>query len=114
MKIDFIKTSVALGISILIAYGFYSFNHSENTQLLVFTSFIELLLSSFLVLGLKFELKRTTTNIRVVVSIFFVVFLVSNIVFSFFNFFKPFYIIINGLLILTCVLIVYSIFKAKQ
>lgn len=114
MKIDFIKTVIALGVSALIAYGFYSFYHSENSQLLVVISFIELFLSSFFVLGLRFELTRTTTLVRTTSSIFFVVFMITNIIFSFFSFSKPLFVIVNGLLILTCVLIVYSLLKAKQ
>ena len=114
MKIDFIKTLIAFGVSALIAYGFYSFHHSENSQLLVVTSFIELFIASFFVLGLRFEQPRTTSNVRVVTSIFFFVFLITNIVFSFFAFSKHSYIIINGLLLLIAILIVYSIFKAKQ
>ncbi len=114
MNIDFVKTLVALGISTLIAYGFYSFHHPEGSQLLVYTSFVELFLSSFCVLGLRFELNRTTSNVRVVSSIFFVVFLITNIVFSFFAFSQQAYIILNGLLVLACVLIVYTLLKAKQ
>lgn len=114
MKIDFVKTIIAIAVSMLIAYGFYSFHHSENSQLLVATSFIELLLSGFFVLGLRFEQARTTTNVRVVSTIFFFVFLLSNITFSFFEFSKQAYIIMNGLLALTSILIVYSLLKAKQ
>jgi len=114
MKIDSIKAIISFAISALIAYGFFSFHHSENIQLLVFTSFAELFLMSFLVFALRFELNRTTTNVRVVSSIFFVIFLITNIVFSFFEFTKQAYIITNGLIILTCVLIVYSLFRAKQ
>lgn len=114
MKIDFVKTIIAIAVSMLIAYGFYSFHHSENSQLLVATSFIELLLSGFFVLGLRFEQARTTANVRVVTSIFFIVFLMTNIVFSFFEFSKQTYIIINGLLMLSCILIVYSLLKTKQ
>jgi len=114
MKIDLIKTIIAIGVSILIAYGFYSFHHSVNSQLLVASSFVELSLSGFFVLGLRFEKPRTTANIRLVSSIFFFIFLVVNIAFSFFDFSKQSYIITNGLILLTCILIVYSIFKAKQ
>ena len=114
MKIDIVKTLISLAVSTLIAYGFYSFHHSENSQLLVYTSFVELFLSSFLVLGIRFELNRTTTLLRTTSSIFFVVFLITNIVFSFFSFSKPFFIIANGLLVLIGVLIVYSLLKAKQ
>jgi hypothetical protein len=114
MKIDFVKTIIALGISALIAYGFYSFHKSENSNLLVLVSFIELFLCSFFILGVKFALNRTTTNIRVVSSVFFTLFLILNIGFSFFDFSQQSYIIVNGLFFLTGVLIVYSIFKAKQ
>ena len=114
MKIDFIKTFIAIAVSALIAYGFYSLNHSENNQLLVFTSFAELLLSAFLVLGLQFDLNRTTINVSTVASIFFVIFLVGNIAFSFLPFSQPIYVIVNGLIFLTGMLIIYSIIKAKQ
>ncbi len=114
MKLDFIKTLISLGVSALIAYGFHSFHHSENSQLLVITSFFELFLSSFFFLGLRFELNRTTTNVRVVSSIFFFVSLFENIAISFFAFSKQSYIIVNGLLILTGILIIYSLIKAKQ
>jgi len=114
MKIDFIKTIIALAVSMLIAYGFFSLHHSENSQLLVFTSFVELFLSSFIVLGFRFELNRTTTNVRTVASIFFAVFLIVNIVFSFLIFSEQLYVILNGLIFLLGMLIVYSIIKAKQ
>ena len=114
MKIDFIKSLISLAISALIAYGFYSFHHSENSQLLIWTSFVELFLSSFIVLGIRFELNRTTTLVRTTSSIFFIVFLITNILFSLFPFSKPLFVIVSGLLVLTCVLIVYSLLKAKQ
>lgn len=114
MKIDYIKTLIAIAVSMLISYGFYSFHHSENSQLLVVSSFIELLLTGFFVLGLRFEQSRTTANVRVVSAIFFFVFLFSNITFSFFEFSKQVFIITNGVQVLTCILIIYSLLKAKQ
>lgn len=114
MKIDYIKTIIALAISILIAYGFYSFYHLGNSQLLVMITFIELFISSLFVLGLNFKLNRTTLNVRVVSSIFFFVFLITNLIFSLFDFSRQTYIIINGLIILIGVLIVYSLVKLKQ
>jgi hypothetical protein len=114
MKIDFVKTIIALAVSVLISYGFYSFHHSEYSQLLVYSTFSELFLSSFFVLGLRLELNRTTTLIRTVSSIFFIIFLLTNILFSFFSFSQQLYIIINGLFVLIGVLIIYSLLKAKQ
>jgi len=114
MRIDYIKTLISLAVSALIAYGFYSFHHSENSQLLIWTSFVELFISGFFVLGLRFELNRTTTNVRVVSIIYFLVLLITNIIFSFFSFSQQLFIIINGLIVLTGVLIVYLLIKAKQ
>lgn len=114
MKLDIIKTLIAIAASALIAYGFYSFHHTENSQILTLIVFIELFLTSFLVLGLRFELSRTTIHVRTVSTIFFFIYLVTNILFSFFSFNLPIYVILNGLLILTNILIVYSLLKAKQ
>ena len=98
----------------MITYGLTSFHHSENSQLLVFTSFVEFFFTSFFALGLRFELRRTTSNIRVVSSIYFIIFLITNIIFLYFGSLQQFYIIVNGLLILLGALIIYSISKAKQ
>lgn len=114
MKLDIIKTLIAIAVSALIAYGFYSFHHTENSLLLTLVVFIELFLTSFLILGLRFNLSRTTTNVRTVSSIFFILFLLLNIGFSFFYFSKPLFIILHGLLVLIFILITYSIVKAKQ
>ena len=65
-------------------------------------------------IGVNFEQSRTTTNVRVVSGIFFVISLASNLIFSFFTFSTPSYVITNGILLLIFVLIAYSISKAKQ
>lgn len=65
-------------------------------------------------IGASFELPPTTTNIRVVSGVFFVVALISNLIFTFINFSVPSYVITNGILLLVFILIAYSINKAKQ
>ncbi len=114
MKINFVQTFIAIAVSLLIAYGFYTFHLGENRLLLSVGSFVFLAVTLILSIGVGFELPRTTTNIRVVSGIFFIIALVSNIVFSFINFSTAVYVIINGILLLVFVLIVYSINKAKQ
>lgn len=114
MKINFVQTIIAIAVSLLVAYGLYSFHDSENRILLSVGSFVFLVTALIMTIGTSFELPRTTTNIRVVSGIFFAIAMISNLIFTFINFSVPSYIIINGILLLVFILIVYSINKAKQ
>ena len=114
MKINFVQTIIAIAVSLLIAYGLYSFHDSENKILLSAGSFVFLATALVMTIGASFELPITTTNIRVVSGIFFAIALISNIIFTFINFSVPSYVIINGILLLVFILIAYSINKAKQ
>jgi hypothetical protein len=114
MKINFVQTIIAIAVSLLIAYGLYSFHESENKLLLSAGSFVFLAVTLILTIGTSFELPRTTANVRVVSGIFFAIALISNLVFTFLNFSVPSYIIINGILLLVFILIIYSINKSKQ
>jgi hypothetical protein len=114
MKLNFVPTIIAIALSALIAYGLYSFHDSENKILLSLGSFVFLVTTLVIAIGVNFEQPRTTTNIRVVSGIFFVIALASNLIFSFFTFSTPSYLITNGILLLIFALIAYSINKAKQ
>jgi len=114
MKLNFVPTLIAIAISVLITYGLYSFHDSGNKILLSLGSFIFLATTLVITIGVNFEQSRTTTNIRVVSGIFFAIAFASNLIFSFFKFSTPVYIITNGFLLLIFILIVYSINKAKQ
>ena len=114
MKINIVQTIIAISASILIAYGLYSFNESENKILLSLGSFVFLAITLVITIGVSFEQSRTTTNIRVVSGIFFAIALISNLIFNFLSFTEPSYIITNGILILIYILITYSINSAKQ
>lgn len=114
MKINFVQSIIAIAVSLLIAYGLYSFHESENKVLLNLGSFIFLAVTLVLTIGTTFELPRTTSNIKVVSSIFFVIALLSNLIFTFIRFSIPSYVITNGILLLVFILITYSIKKANQ
>lgn len=114
MKLNFVQTIIAIAVSLLIAYGLYSFHESENKILLSLGSFIFLATTLVITIGVNFEQSRSTTNVRVVSGIFFAIALASNLIFSFLKFSTPSYVITNGILLLIFVLIVYSINKAKQ
>jgi len=114
MKINFIPTFISLLISALISYGLSVIHVLETNFLLSLGSFIFLGTTLVITIGVNFEQSRTTTNLRVVSGIFFGVGLITNLIFSFFKFSIPSYVITNGILLLIFVLIVYSINKAKQ
>jgi hypothetical protein len=114
MEINFVQSFIAISVSLLIAYGLYSFHQSENKILLSIGSFAFVALTLLLTIGVSFALPRTSTNVRAVSVIFFLVALISNIIFSFVSFSVPIYIITNGILILLHILITYSITKTKQ
>ena len=114
MKINFVQTIIAIAVSLLIAYGLYSFHANDNKLLLCAGSFVFLSVTLIITIGASFELPRTTTNIRVVSGIFFAMALITNLIFTFINFSAPSYVITNGILLLVFILIAYSINKAKQ
>jgi hypothetical protein len=114
MKINFVQTIIAAAISLLIAYGLYTFYDGENSLLLSGGGFLLLASTLIAAIGINLDQARTTTNIRVVSAVFFFIALISQLLFSFFNFSVPLYVLINGLLLLVFVLIVYSLYKTNQ
>ena len=105
---------IAVAVSLLIAYGLYSFHNGENKMLLCVGGFVLLATTLVFTIGTSFERPRTTANVRVVSGIFFAIAFIGNLVFTFFNFSVPGYVITTGILLLAFILIVYSINKAKQ
>ena len=113
MKINFVQTIIAIAVSLLIAYGFYSFHNSENKILLSAGSFVFLGITLFMTIGVSCHKSRTTINIRVVSGVYFAIAIISNLIFSFLIFSFPSYVITNGILLLLFILIAYSIYRAK-
>lgn len=58
MKINFVQTIIAIAVSLLIAYGLYSFHGSENKILLSAGSFVFLTTALVMTIGVSFELPR--------------------------------------------------------
>lgn len=114
MKVNFVLTTVSILISALISYGFYSFHEGSNKNLITTGSFILLTCTLITATGVNFNLSRTTINIKITAGIFFIISLAENLVFSIFNFSTPFYIIINGIIILIFLTFIYSLNKSKQ
>jgi hypothetical protein len=113
MKINPVMLIVSLAISGLVAYGFYTTNQGEVYPWLIsigsaFLCFITL--SG--ILTVSFDIRGGTGNYKIVSVLFFIITLISNIIFSFLNFTLPPYIIINGILFLLFIALEYAIIKA--
>ena len=114
MKLNLVQSIVAMAISILISYALYSFHTGESKILLCIGNFVLLASTLITSIGASFEFPITTANVRVLSILFFLIALVSNLVFTFINFSIPSYVVTNGILLLIFFLIVYSISNAKQ
>jgi hypothetical protein len=114
MKFKTIPSLIALVISALIAFGFYHFYSGENRNLLCLGTFVLISISLIQLIGIRYRLPRTNTNIATVSGIFFVITLICNVIFSISVLSSSLYVIVNGLLLMVYVYIVYSIQKAKQ
>ena len=113
MKLNIIPIIISVGISALIAYGFYNFHNSLNKEVLIYGSFIFSLITLICSIGINFEFPRTTANIKTVSIIFFAISLISNFVFTYFDSFAL-YIIVNGILFMIFTLIIHSLYKLKE
>ena len=115
MKLDIVKTSVAILIAGLIAWGFYvkSAEVSPNAWLLTVLSGILLAAAGAGCLGISFESKRSGAVVRVCSGLYFFIALAINWIFSGKDFSVHAFIIINMVAFLLFLLIAYSIYKTR-
>jgi hypothetical protein len=114
MKVNIVTLIIALAISALAGYGFYAANASEEYPLVIAIGsgiVLFITLAGTIAVGAK-EGRGSTTNIRVLSGIFFVVLLIEQIIFSFVPFRIAPYSIVTGILLLVYMLIAYAIGKA--
>lgn len=114
MKIKVIPLIIVLGLAALMAYGLFSFCKNDNALLLAIVGGIMLFVALTAAFGVSFEPHRTSVNIKVTSIVFFLLALISNVIFAFVQFSVPLYIVINGLLLLIWLLIVYGINRGGQ
>ena len=113
-QVKFFQLIIAIALSALISFGFYSMDIESNKLLIAIGGFVFFAITLACTIGIQFETAGVSTNVRVLSSIFFVVGLVSHIVFSFFSSSVPLYVIVNGIVILVYALIVNGLIKAAS
>lgn len=114
MKLNTITTAIAAGLSALLAFAFYSYSPSDSKIMLTVGAFLFLLITSVASLSISFQQPRTTTLIKTVSGIFFLLGLGLHITAGVLNFNQQNYIISVGILSLIYLLITYSIARQKQ
>ena len=114
MKINTFTTILALFLAAIISYFLSTYQVAINKLVLGIGCFIGLFLSSALIFSVSFEYDRTTTLTRTSSTVFFILYLSSQIFFAITNFILPTYILINGSLVILFILIIYGIAKSKH
>ena len=113
-KFKLVPTILAVGISALAAYGYYSCcEGGESGIAIAIGGFLMLFASLFGLMGFSYDKAKHQSLIRVVSSIFMLVALISNILFCTIGFSMPAYIIVNGILTLIYILTVYQLDKTS-
>ncbi len=115
MKFDFFNSLIALSISALLTWGAYSMTDTENLKSLVaVVTFITLGVSSICSIAIKLGEERSSIVNRATSAVFFFLLLIINMAFTFFDFSKPLYIIINGIVMLIMLIILRAVTNSKM
>lgn len=116
MKLNVVPSIIAVAISALVAYGFYSFcKYAEMNLVVAIVGGLCMLLTLGILLGVSVEQSRTTVNIKVASGVFAGLLLTTNIIFCCVNNFAlPLYIIVNGIILLTWLIIICAISRAMK
>ena len=115
MKVNALYSIIAVAIAALIAYGIYSFCRSENELLMAIGSFLFISFPLFLAMSVSSPAKRSSANMKVLSTVFFLFALAINILFACLSHFSvPLYIIPNGIAVVVFFLIYHSIYSTKQ
>ncbi len=115
MKIDLVRTIIAIGIGALLGWGFYAMAQETNDALpLGIIVGAEMALLGMGLVGVEYkDCPRSGTMIRAACALGTFVLLVMNAIYAYVGVNTSFYIL-NGILSLILLLTVNSIYKSKQ
>ena len=114
MKIDLLKTTIAILICALLAYASYETCRVESARWIIsIGSFITLSIPFTLALGVLAKKERSLVLLSVLSWIMFAVEIVVNFCFILVDFSIPAYVVVNGLLFLLYMLVYSFIFRTR-
>lgn len=115
MKPNIFLIIVSVLISGLAGFGFYAANSGETyCLLLTIGSSLCFTVTLICCLGIKIEGNRVNINFKILSAIFFIIFLIINLIFNFSGIKVAPYIIINGISLLIFSIIEYGILKSNK
>ena len=115
MKLDAVKSLIAVAFSALLAYACYEICNYEHVQWVIAAgTFVSIGIPMILALGVSSQQERSSVMLKTLSWIFLLIEVISNGVFVFFDFSIPVYIIVNGLILLIFVLIYNSVYRTKM
>lgn len=114
MKIDILRTFIAVAIGALLGWGFSTLSHDENSALplgiIVGTEIALLCVGMF---GVSYDYARTGVMVRTTCAVGTVIVLILNSVFAYVGINTTFYVL-NGITALIILLVVNAVYKSKQ
>lgn len=115
MKLNLIPCILVLAVSLLIAFGFYSWCRCEENNILVAVfGGVSIMLALGATFGATFQDSRKSVNVNVLSGLNACALLVSNIVFCCISSFSvAAYVIVNGILFVMWLAMVYGVVKAS-
>ena len=115
MKLDVVKSLIAVAISALLAYACYEICDYERLKWVIAAGvFVSIGIPMMLALGVSSKQERSSVMLKTLSWVVILIETISNSVFVFFDFSIPVYIIVNGLILLIFALIYNSIYRTKM
>jgi hypothetical protein len=112
MKVDFVKSLIALVISTLLAYACYEICDFESRKWIITGgSFLTVTIPLLLAMGLSSKDGKSGLSLKLLSWVVVFIEIGANFIFVFFDFLTPVYVIVNGLLLSVYALIYNSIYK---
>ena len=110
MKANIFLTFISIVLATLVGYLAYNVaSGDENDMICGISSGICFATTLIPTIGIQYESGRLGTNIRVFSALFFIVFAISHFCFAGFGVKMPYYIIVNGIILMIYLAIFYKI-----
>lgn len=115
MKVNIFLTSISIALAALVGYlAFNIASGDENDVVCGIGSAICFAITLIPTMGLQYKSGRLGVNIRILSVIFFIIFAISHFCFAGFGVKMPYYIIVNGIMLMIYLAIFYRIQDVKD
>ena len=115
MKIDAIRTVIAVAISVLLAYACYEICDYERVRwAITIGAFLTIVIPSILSMGVATKESRTSLTLAILSWVVLILEIAVNFTFVFFDFSIPTYVIVNGMIICLFALTYSSMYRTQK